>query len=352
MQGTEGKQKRSLADRFGSLSPFGKSLVEGLGAGLVVFLLLVVWMALRADRTAERVQPQIPFKTAAIDLGKTDVASSTEPEPTERQIPKAEPLPPAPIQGLTESKNGLTLPISRFADDMTPFQAYKRPFKPVPGKVPVAIVVMDYGLSSSFSQSALDNLPADISFVLTPYADDVAKWGADARANGHEFWLALPMETRDGADTGPLTLGVNASLQDNQQRLMSILATVPGYVGLVSQKNHVFNDQDLDISPMLKQIFGRGLAFAESNPGSTPFGQTMAAKDGFPYVQNGVWLDSDLRPASIDQALQQLETTATKNGRAVAFVQPYPVVLKKIQDWVKSADDRGIQIAPLSALVQ
>lgn len=326
-------------------------------SGAVIVALLFGWMALRSEDTATRLQSLIPVKTAVLEVPEVKDVASTDPNAPVDSLKGSKninALPPAPIDGLTENKDGKFLPMSRVADDMTPFQAYKKPFALVAGKTLVSFVIVDYGLSDLLAQSVLDNLPPEISLVLTPYASDPSKWAASARAYGHEFWLALPMQTKDFgvSDSGPETLLVDASADENQRRLFDVLGTVVGYAGIVSEKNHVFSQDKVDVGPMMKQIFGRGLGFAESNPGAGAVGLSMAMEFGYPYAQNNLWLDADLRPEAIDRALTRLEIQSTRTGRAVVFLHPYPVVVKKLQEWIKGADAKNIQIAPLSALVQ
>lgn len=337
----------------GAASPYVRALSEGLLAGALLFVLLIAWMVLRADDTAKSLQHLVPAKVAAIE----------EPEiPVTPQDPNAPPvglqnaknihaLPPAPIEGLSESKDGKILPLSRIEDDMTPFQAYKKPFTAEAGKNLVSIVVMDFGLSDKISTSLLDNLPPEISLVISPYTPNAAKWASAARAYGHEFWLALPMQT-EGDDTGPNTLLSDAPLEQNQTRLTNVLGSTAGYAGLVTQKDHLLKPDDGGAADIFKQIFGRGLALAESNPSETAYGLSMAMESGYPYVQNNFWIDADLRPDYIDRALGELEMQAANKGKAIAFVHPYPVAMKKIQQWMLGMEDRGLQIAPLSAMAE
>ncbi len=334
-------------------SAFGHAFRDGMIAGGVLFALLFGWMALRGGDTAWKIQDQIPGKTASIE------EPSEKPVTTEAQPGLANPknlnaLPPAPIEGLFETFEGQQLPIARMTDDMTPFKAYKKPFQPIAGRPLVSIVIVDFGLSDTISKSVLDNMPTDISLALSPYSDEPSKWAAAARAYGHEFWMMLPMQTETFGqnDSGPSTLLLNASEEENRSRLFSVLGAATGYAGLVTQKGHSFTSDATPSTPVVKQIFGRGLAFVESNPAIPALGLPLAMQDGYPYAQNHFWLDEDLRPDSVDRALGEFELQATRNGKAIAFLHPYPAIMNKVQDWMKGASERGIQIVPLSAMVQ
>lgn len=335
-------------------SPFGVAFRDGVLAGGALFLFFIVWMAVRAGDTAWKLQDDLPFKTATIEEEPKEPVKSAEAQPGLEEVKNLNALPAAPISGLSESFEGRQLPVVRMEDEMTPFQAYKKPFQPVAGRPIVSIVVVDFGLSETLSKSILENMPTDISVALTPYADEPSKWASSARAYGHEFWLMLPMQTKEFGtdDSGPSTLLLNASAEENQKRLFTIMGQTVGYAGIVSQKGHQFASESPVSEPLLKQIFGRGLAFAESNPDISALGLSMAMQDGYPYVQNNFWLDDDLRPDAIDRKLGEFELQATKKGKAIAFVHPYPAVMNKIQDWIKGAEEKGIQVAPLSAVVQ
>lgn len=349
----DGKKKFSPAQMWHSASLYQRSFLEGLGAGAIVFALLIGWMALRSDRTAETVQPLIAVKSAEIEMGAPVVVVQDEKSPDAAGADDAPKAAIVQADGLSEQKDGFTLPIIRSSDDMTVFQTYKRPFVRADNKAQVAIVVVDFGLSESLSDAALKT-PEGVTLALTPYADNPAQWGEKAREAGRELWLSLPMQVESAGsdDTGPLTIRMNTPIEENQKRLFTVLSSASGYVGLLSQQGHNVSADDLAVRPIIQQIFGRGLGFAESNPGGAGFGESYARETGAPYARNNVWLDADLRPENIDRALQVLEMNATKNGKAVAFVHPYPVVLQKLSTWMGQADSKGLQIAPLSAMVQ
>jgi len=310
---------------------------------------------MRAGDTAQKLQPLIPAKLIPLEdpvkNAETDALDAKTPSANFSNPKMAAALAPAPMEGLTETLNGKTLPIARIQDDMTPFMAYRKPFSPIAGRALVSIVVVDFGLSGKVAQSILDNMPDNVTLAMTPYAPDITKWATSARAYGHEFWLTLPMKTTIG-DSGPYTLAPAQSVDENQKRVTAVLGAVIGYTGLITEKDHLFTPEHAANGPILNQIFGRGLAIAESNPDIPAFGLSAALESGYPYMQNNYWLDADLRPAAIDMALQELEAQATRKGKAIAFIHPYPLVINKVQEWAATLDEKAIQLAPLSAMAQ
>ena len=83
------------------------------------------------------------------------------------------------------------LPVIRIGDHLTSFRAYQTPFSlhGVGNKPVISFVLKDYGLSDKISNMALDMLPPEVSFLLSPYADLPQEWINRARAAGHEVWI-------------------------------------------------------------------------------------------------------------------------------------------------------------------
>lgn len=344
------------AEAHSPSSGFLKAFRSGFAGGIVITALLGGWMFIRWQDAAIDIQDSIPSKSAIIEEPPPE---NTGDKVLDGALLKAgesiAPLPPAPIEGLAEkTRDGLTLPITRISDDLTPFNAYRRPFERDKAKPAISFVVVDYGLSNAFAQSMLENLPADVSFALSPYATDPGKWASAARAYGHEFWLMLPMQAQGAAETdnGPLALLRNAQNAENLRRLFSVMSAVQGYTGLISGQDHIFAAGTANDKDVMEQIFGRGLGFVESSVGTPPYGFNIAAQYSAPYAQNNFWLDADLNPDAVERALHAAELFALRHGKAIVFLHPYPVIIKKLQEWVEQAPERGIQVAPLSALTE
>ncbi len=350
---------RGTADPSAVTSVFGQAFSRGLSGGAIIFVLLIVWIFLRAPDTAKKMQDFISAQSIAIETAKLDAVpdQSAGPDgPSQKTLSNGrviEPLVAAPIEGMHELVNGKTLPLIRFGDDTTPFSVYKRPHTAVEGRPQVSFVIVDFGLSSKIAQSMLDNLAPEISLVMSPYTSEPSKWASAARAYGHEFWLSLPMETNDMTlqDAGPDAIGTKASLEQNEKNTLNVLGTAVGYTGVVTAEGHRLVDADIAVAPSLKQIFGRGLAIAEVNSDTAAWGLTTALENAYPYVQNNFWIDSDLRPEAMDSILRAVELQATRKGKAIAFLHPYPLAIQKVQEWADKAEENGFQLAPLSAMV-
>lgn len=256
----------------------------------------------------------------------------------------------APVDGLYEDAQAGRLPAIR-QDGLTPFQAYRKAF-PSAGNAPViSIAVMDAGLSQKITESAIKSLPPEISLIISPYADGPDMWVKEARSNGHEVWMTLPMEsmTYPKDDTGPYTLMVGAPERDNLQKLDWVMSRAVGYAGLVATYNPAFMDAQNDVRPVLGALYKRGVGFmANGGVGSLP--DTMALSLNAPYSSIDVWIDKpEDTPTMINASLQQLETIARDKGFAAGVISPSTVGFRELQVWIETLKAKGIVLAPLSA---
>lgn len=287
------------------------------------------------------------------------VVPEPEPEPEPEPIAEPEPaamigaLPPAPLDGLYVDTRDGRLPAVRDSDRLRPFDAYKRPFdqKAATGRKRVSIVLVDFGLSEGLSRMALNDLPADITVAVSPYAPAAAMWVQDARAAGHEPWMVLPAESElyPTNDPGPQAVLIGAAEQQNLNRLYWTLSQAQGYAGIVSAYNPVFFRSAADMRPVLGDVFGRGLGFVDGDTTPTTPPASMALGYKAPYAHADLWIGRpDSTAESIGAALRRLEILADNNGHAIGFVQVTPPTIDLLKNWVDSLPRKGIVLAPLS----
>jgi hypothetical protein len=376
--------KAPKSEKTGSKNFSGSSFLKGLAVCFLFLLALVGWALFKADDTKAGLQSKLASKTAVVTQADSSVirmgdaqpvlrmqpVKNKQPEPAEQQPrPPVESeqddallsqydgkagLVPAPVPGLYENIPEGLAPKPRAEDGLTPFEAYKRPFDKNTQKPIVSFVVTDLGISRSVTEDVIDKFPPEISLSFSPYARDLKLLTDVARKAGHEVWLMLPLETRNYPlnDPGPSTLLVNASVEQNQRRLSSVLTSTQGYAGFVSEKDHVFRQEDADVNPNIKEIFDRGLAVLDSNTSVSSFVGGYAAQKDYPHTKNQFWLDEDLTPIAMNQQLRKMMEYAKGNGSVVMMLRPYPASLKAVQKFLQSDAAKEFQIAPVSAQVR
>ena len=262
--------------------------------------------------------------------------------PVVRQAPAA-PLAPAPIAGLSQEGRFGPLPVIA-SDGRTPFQAYARPFTP-DGRPRVALIIGGLGLNGPATRAAIESLPAEVTLSFSAYADGLQGWIDLARADGHEVLLELPMEPSDypDNDTGPYTLLAGADVDELDRRLDWLLGRATGYYGVSNYFGAAFFASDASVTPFMQRLRSRGLAFVDD-------GQARNRQGAYARASANRVIDEDPSPASVLASLNGLEAAARSNGQAMGTGLLFPSTVATAVRWVQGLNERGIQLAPASAM--
>ena len=387
--------KRGLAPVTASRKPslFSvRSFFKGLAICSIFLLVVIAWAWFNADNTRQERQEKLASKTAIIqkdvsevyrigeasgspvltmptvDLTQTPSNEQTPSPPPAQAVDNTTPaetiiktvsggkdaLIEAPVAGLYESASVGLLPTRREEDNLTPFEAYKRPFQRQSDKPLLSFVIFDAGLSREQTEKIINDFPPEVTLVFSPYSRDLKLLTDVARQDGHEVWLTLPLETKNYPldDPGPSSLLVNASAEQNKSRLISLLASTQGYAGFFSQKDHVFRREDAVVNPALQEIFERGLAIIDSNTSLYSFVGELAARRDYPNAKINLWLDDNLTAVALNQKTRQMIEFANANGKAIVMLRSNPASLKALDKFLKSAAAKDYQLAPASAQIK
>lgn len=245
--------------------------------------------------------------------------------------------------------------LPRIASDGTkPWLYYSRPFNRTTGESPViAVVVTGLGLGKQVTDQAL-HLPPEVSLSFSPYAADAAIWAGSARAVGHEVLVDLPFEPSDYplTDPGPYALMTGLPPNINEQNLRWVLTRFPGYIGGVAMASEHFIQSRETARPPLHFFSGCGLMLVMASTGVLDLTRDMLEKIGLPYVGADVRLDKEMTRDTITVKLQSLERAARTHGHALLVVEATPLILKELAGWAELIGQKGIIIAPVSALAR
>lgn len=259
--------------------------------------------------------------------------------------PPAQPLPAAPLQGLTQPGPNGPLPVIA-PDGRVPAQAYARPFRP-DGRPRVALIVGGLGLNAVTTRAAIERLPAEITLSFVPYAEGLQGWIDLARANGHEVMIEIPMEPTGYPenDPGPYTLLTSGAPEDIQSRMSWLLGRATGYFGVTNYLGDRFAQSDAGMNAFLGTLRQRGISFVDDGSmGRRPGAWARASADRI--------VDEVQTPAAVVAQLNALEAAAKTRGSALGSGFSYPVTVEAASRWADGLSARGVQLAPASAMTQ
>jgi hypothetical protein len=240
------------------------------------------------------------------------------------------------------------LPVA--SEDAPAWQRYAQRMNPPQGVPKVAVVVRGLGLSSAAAEAAVTRLPSAVSLSFTPYARDRAKaWAAQARRQGHEVLVDLPMEPTDypAQDPGPRAMMTDLPPAANLDRLDWLLAQVDNEVGVVAAMGSAFLAAPKAVEPVMAALKDRGLMYLDNGVlGDSPAIE-IARRVGLPFAVNDRTLDDgQVSRRAIESRLVEAERIAREQGLAVVIAHPYPVSLDLLAGWTDELEQRGFVLVP------
>jgi polysaccharide deacetylase 2 family uncharacterized protein YibQ len=238
------------------------------------------------------------------------------------------------------------------ADGTRPADAYAHVQKASLDKIGprVAIVVGGLGIGQAGTFEALSKLPGPITLAFAPYGNDLPRWVARARREGHEVLLQVPMEPFDYPDNdpGPQTLLTSLTSKQNVDRLHWFMSRFQGYVGIANYMGGRFTASENAIAPLLRETAQRGLIYFDDGTSARSVTTQIAGAASVSFAKADIVLDAASTPGAIDTALGRLENLARERGLAIGMATALPVSIDRISQWAKAAEGRGIVLVPVS----
>jgi polysaccharide deacetylase 2 family uncharacterized protein YibQ len=303
------------------------------------------------ESIAEEPQPTIsePVITETPEpVAEKPVEPIDTPPPAQQEIEDS-------IAGLSEETSFGSLPIIRTSDKLTSFEAYKQQFfVKSDTKGVIALVMIDYGLSNKLSRLALSDIPAPLSFVASPYADNLQAKISEARRDGHEVWLQIPVESGPKAEM--VVPGENFILsglkpKQNVDRLNTHLGKATGYAGVAFTYDTAFTDSSPELQMLMNAIATRGLGVAQLDNQDLTI-PIAAGQANARFIQGHTKIDDILVGTEIIKSLEKLEKIALEEGVAVAYFSPSALTFTILKSWQQSLSGKNIQLAPLTYAVK
>lgn len=223
---------------------------------------------------------------------------------------------------------------------------------PADGRPRIALIMSEIGLGRARSRQAIDRLPPGITVAVMAYAEDRESWVTAARAAGHEVLLAMPMEPFDypRVDPGPEPLLVDLDDTENLARYDRALRDAGGVVGVLAHMGARFLATEARLRPVLAATQDRGLIFVDARSGPDSAVEKLAGTLGLHVVLNDRFVDAEPSRDAIDRRLGELEAIALRRGYAAGVATPYPVAIEQIRKWAAGLGERGLTLAPTTAI--
>lgn len=234
-----------------------------------------------------------------------------------------------------------------------PADVYARPFSNPEGRPIVALVIGGLGINSTQTKLAIDALPADVTLSFAPDANRLDYWIKTARDDGHEVLIEVPMEAYEYGRMRmhPDTLIAGGDQKANLAKLNQVLRRAGGYYGVINYQGAKFGADVASVEPVFGVLAERGLAFIDDGSVQKAFFGKVADSKGLRFARAAGPIDTRQSPQDIAAELMELEILARKHGGAIGAGFAFPVTVEAASVWIDTLEEKGLVLAPVSALV-
>lgn len=218
----------------------------------------------------------------------------------------------------------------------------------------VAIVIDDLGQDVKAAQEVM-GLPERVTLAVMPRLPQSRKIAELAREKGREVIVHMPMEAAGRGEKRPAPgmLRMNMTPMEFIAAVNDNLDAVPGAAGVNNHEGSSLTENRQAMTFLMKELQQRNLFFLDSltTPGSTA--HVVAKEFGLRAAKRDVFLDNESdRPATIRKQLAELGRIAKERGQAIGIGHPHPATIAELRKWLPTAAGEGIEVVPLSRLVQ
>lgn len=191
----------------------------------------------------------------------------------------------------------------------------------------VAIIIDDMGHHQRLG-AALLALEMNLTFSFLPQAPFSREQGEQARQQGHDILVHMPMEPLDpGWDPGPGTLYLADPVAEVARKVAQNLASVPHAVGINNHMGSRYTENEAAMRQFFKLLAGQDFLFVDSGTSSASVAMETARAMGFKAARRHVFLDNVQSQEDICRQLKQLVSEATERGWAIGIGHPNEATL-------------------------
>lgn len=216
----------------------------------------------------------------------------------------------------------------------------------------VAIVIDDLGENRKYSYESIE-LEAPMTMAFLPYSANVDEMARQAKENGHEVIIHMPMEPMNSdLDVGSIALKVGQSPEVFSEMLDKAFAAMDGYAGINNHMGSRLTQDQNSMNQLMLRLKREGLLFLDSRTISGSVASETAHKYGVPYAVRDVFLDHDPSEEGVRKSLELLVREAKKYGHAIAIGHPKEATVTVLREWVKTLPEKQIALVPVSYSVK
>jgi hypothetical protein len=130
------------------------------------------------------------------------------------------------------------------------------------------------------------------------------------------------------------------------------LQALPSVVGVNNHMGSRLTENRAAMRVVMQYLKQHNLFFLDSRTSQHSLAYRVACEMGVRAAQRHIFLDHEVRQDTIAKRLYDLVALANTHGQAIGIGHPYPETLQALQQALPTLRRSGIEIVPVSHLVQ
>ncbi|NMB01759.1 MAG: divergent polysaccharide deacetylase family protein [Firmicutes bacterium] len=216
----------------------------------------------------------------------------------------------------------------------------------------LSIIIDDWGYATNASVPLLA-YPLPLTVAVLPHRIMSRELSELAYQKGHEVILHQPMEALDESQPlgeGGIYLGMDEL--EIAAQLKANLESLPVVVGVNNHMGSRVTADSATMSVVLEVVKELGLFFVDSRTSNMSVVPEVAREVGIPFGVNNLFLDNESDVELIKGQLRQGLRLAKQQGHAVVIGHVRSATATALWEMVPELLDSGVQLVPVSALLQ
>jgi polysaccharide deacetylase 2 family uncharacterized protein YibQ len=218
----------------------------------------------------------------------------------------------------------------------------------------VAIIIDDLGQDLKPAEDVLA-LQEEITLAVMPRLPQSKKIAELAGRRGREIIIHMPMEAKGRGDKRPAPGILRADMTPMEliSAVNDNLDSVPGAVGINNHEGSALTENREAMTFLMSELKNRNFFFLDSMTSPKSMAWTVAKEFGLKAAKRDVFLDNENdKPLAINKQLAELGRVAKQHGQAIGIGHPHPATIEELRKWLPEAAQQGIEVVPVSRLMQ
>jgi polysaccharide deacetylase 2 family uncharacterized protein YibQ len=216
----------------------------------------------------------------------------------------------------------------------------------------LGIIIDDFGAISGPVAEAFFDLPIDLTVAVIPGHATSQQMATRAVAAGHEVFVHLPMEPRDGEVGEENAILVDLSGDEIRRRVRWALSEIPQAVGVNNHMGSLATENEKVMRTVLEEIKSAGKFFVDSRTSSQSVAQEAGRKVGLPCDRSDGFLDYQDQDKEIEKSLEALADQALQEGTAIGIGHVRANTLEVLREMYPALENRGIRFSHVSRILE